>query len=201
LNHRAVRLFTWVIKVDFNAYSTNYLAELKTALSKIPQEEIAKLTELLAKVCGSEKQVFVFGNGGSAATASHFANDLAKGAISCEGKRFRVLSLSDSIPLMLAWANDSHYDDIFVEQLKNFLNPGDIVIGISGSGNSNNVLKAIEYANEKRGISVGLTGMGGGKLKKLAQIPIVVESNHMGMVEDVHLTIVHLISYYLGKVD
>jgi D-sedoheptulose 7-phosphate isomerase len=183
--------------VDFEKYATEYVSELEKALDSLPKKKLGEIVEILKKARDSGKQVFVFGNGGSAATASHLANDLAKGTIQEGRKRFRVTCLSDNIPLMLAWANDTSFENVFVEQLKNLLNPGDVVIGISGSGNSLNVLKTIEYANENGAVTIGLSGMGGGKLKKLAKHSLVVESNHMGKVEDIHLILAHLIAYHL----
>jgi D-sedoheptulose 7-phosphate isomerase len=185
--------------MDFFKYSDEYLGGVKAALESLPLEKIRGIADVLKNARDDGKQVFVFGNGGSAATASHLANDLAKGAVSGDGKRFKVLCLSDNIPLMLAWGNDTAFENIFVEQLKNFIGKGDVVVGISGSGNSSNVLKAVEYANAKGATTIGLTGMGGGKLKILAQHAIVVDSDHMGRVEDVHMVIVHLLSYYLRE--
>lgn len=183
--------------MDFDEYSKGYLEELKGALDSLPVKKISGVVSVIKKARDSGKQIFIFGNGGSAATASHFANDLAKGTIKSGDKRIKALSLSDNIPLMLAWGNDTAFENIFVEQLKNFMQEGDIVIGISGSGNSANVLKAVEYANEAGGETVGFTGMGGGRLRALAKHAIVVESGHMGKVEDAHMVLVHLIGYYL----
>ena len=134
------------------------------------------------------------GNGGSASTASHFVNGLSQGA-TVEGKmRFRAIGLTDNIPNILAYANDLGYENIFVEQLINLLHEGDIVIGISGSGNSKNVIKAIEYANKHRAITIGLTGYDGGELKKIVDYSIHVPCNFMEIVEDIHLAISHLIA-------
>jgi D-sedoheptulose 7-phosphate isomerase len=139
------------------------------------------------------RQVFVLGNGGSAATASHVAEDLQKGVKECSGKRFKVISLTDSTPLICAWANDNGYDCIFAEQLDSFLEPGDVVIAISGSGNSPNVIKAVEKANQMGAITVGWSGFSGGKLAKVAQKSIVVASDNMQRIEDVHLILGHLV--------
>ncbi len=134
------------------------------------------------------------GNGGSAATASHFACDLGKETV-VEGRpRFRVLSLNDNVPLMTALSNDFGYHAIFKEQLSNLVNEGDIVIGITGSGNSANVLEAIEYARSRKAITIGLIGFGGGKLKDLVDEAIVISSTNYGHVESVHLIIEHLIA-------
>jgi D-sedoheptulose 7-phosphate isomerase len=125
------------------------------------------------------------------------ASDLNKGSNRPDAPRFRAVALTDNIPAMLAWANDSSYEDVFVEQLKNHVEAGDVVIGISGSGNSENVLKAIDYANGAGAVTIGLSGFDGGKLAKLAKVAYVVPSNCMQQVEDIHLVIEHLISIAL----
>jgi D-sedoheptulose 7-phosphate isomerase len=134
------------------------------------------------------------GNGGSAATASHMANDLNKLAIVPEQPRFRAISLSDNVPCMTAWANDSAYEDIFAEQLSNFLDPGDVVIAISASGNSPNVIKAIRLAREMGAITIGFTGKDGGQLKPLVDICLCIPSDHLGVQEDGHIILDHVIA-------
>jgi len=183
--------------MDYIKYADAYISDVKKTLDSLEKEQLRAVVETLKKARDEGRQVFVFGNGGSAATASHFVNDLAKGALGAGGKRFKAICLSDSIPLMLAWANDTSFDNIFVEQLKNLMNAGDVVVGISGSGNSANVLKAVDYANKNGGITVGLSGFGGGKLAKLARYAVVAGSEHMGRVEDAHLVVAHLVAYYL----
>jgi D-sedoheptulose 7-phosphate isomerase len=133
------------------------------------------------------------GNGGSASTASHLACDINKGCSIDREKKFKMICLNDSISTMLAYANDLSYEQIFVEQLRNFFDPGDVVIGISGSGNSANVLKAIEYANNNGGITVGLCGFSGGELYRIAQIALLVRVDDMQKVEDIHLVIAHMV--------
>lgn len=125
------------------------------------------------------------------------ASDLNKGANRKDAPRFKAVALTDNIPAMLAWANDASYDDIFVEQLRNHLEKGDMVIGISGSGNSPNVLKALHYANDQGAVTVGLTGFDGGKIAQLAKIVYVVPNHCMQQIEDVHLVIEHMISLIL----
>ncbi len=140
------------------------------------------------------------GNGGSAATASHFACDLAKGTTMGKGDltpRFRVTTLTDNVPLLTAWSNDADYSSVFLEQLRNILEPGDVVIAISASGNSENVVRATEYANANLAITVVLTGFEGGKLKKIAQECLIVPSHSMERIEDVHLILEHLICSWL----
>lgn len=154
---------------------------------------------ILAEANKNNKKVFICGNGGSAATASHFVCDLAKGTIVKGRKRFKVIGLTDNIPLMTAWSNDTSYANLFKEQLENLIEEGDVVIGISGSGNSENVLNALLLANERLAITIGLTGFEGGKLKGVAQECLVVPSNSMEQIEDIHLMLEHLICTYLKK--
>lgn len=138
-------------------------------------------------------RVFVMGNGGSASTASHFVADLLKTSIVKNSKRFQALSLSDNIPVMLAWANDFSYDDIFVGQLENFLEEKDIVVGISSSGNSNNVIRAAKYANDKGAHCIALTGKDGGKLSNISATNLTVPSNDILTIETMHLMTCHLL--------
>ncbi|MCL4379613.1 MAG: SIS domain-containing protein [Candidatus Marsarchaeota archaeon] len=146
-------------------------------IAKMMTEQVPKIAEM-AKVIDTARNngnlIFVMGNGGSASTASHLAQDLNKAATRAGRKRFRSIALNDNIPILLAIANDDAYENVFVEQLKNFMSEGDVVIGLSGSGNSKNVLNAIEYANEHGGITIGWTGFGGGRLAKTAKYSIVV---------------------------
>lgn len=160
--------FTSSIKeyFDKNIQIANMLAE------QVPK--IAEMAKIIDDARNKGKLIFVMGNGGSASTASHLAQDLNKAASRKDKMRFRSIALNDNIPIVLAIANDDSYENIFVEQIKNFLAEGDIVIGLSGSGNSKNVLNAIEYANQNGGITIGWTGMGGGKLAKAAKFSIVV---------------------------
>jgi len=180
------------------AYIEDYFARVKRSIDELGSDEfLAKIDEvvkILLDARENNKQIFVMGNGGSGSTASHLMCDLGKMTI-CEGSpRFRVIALTDNIPLMLAWANDASYEDIFVEQLKNLMNPGDVVLGISGSGNSPNVIKAIEYANAHEGITIGWTGFDGGKLGTAAKLAIVAPSHNMQRIEDVHMVLTHLVS-------
>jgi D-sedoheptulose 7-phosphate isomerase len=147
----------------------------------------------------NQRSIFIMGNGGSGATASHFACDINKGASSGLEKRFKVFCLNDNVPTMLAYANDNSYEDIFVEQLKNFLKPEDVIIGISGSGNSKNVIKAIQYANKNEAKSVALTGFDGGKLAEVAKISLTIPVNDMQKTEDVHFILIHMIMQILCK--
>ena len=174
-----------------------YLADIKRILGSVEENlinEIDKLASILIESRKNKNTIFIMGNGGSASTASHFVGDLSKGTIADGFPRFKAVALTDNTPNMLAWANDEGYEQIFVEQLKNLMEPGDVVIGISASGNSMNVVKAIEYANRNGGLTIGLSGCDGGKLVKCAQENIHVPSSYMQKVEDIHLLIEHLLT-------
>ena len=174
-----------------------YIKEINNILYSMEKdliEKIDRLVNILLKARNEKRTIFIMGNGGSAATASHFVSDLSKGTIVEGFPRFKAIGLTDNIPNLLAWANDESYDDIFVEQLKNLMAPKDIVIGISGSGNSMNIIKAIEYANKNGGITIGMSGFDGGKLFKCAQENIHVPDSYMQRVEDIHLFIEHLLT-------
>jgi len=173
-----------------------YFAESKKLLNDLEKKavkDIEKTVDILSVARDNKKTIFVMGNGGSAATASHFVEDLSKATIIKGKLRFRAIALTDNTPSILAWGNDTSYERIFIEQLKNLMEPGDIVVGISGSGNSANVIKAIEYANKNGAITIGLCGFDGGKLKKISRNYIHVSSNNMQQVEDIHLLISHLL--------
>jgi len=180
-------------------YVKKYLEDLNKTVSLVNEKEIISVINVLEKARDADKKIFTMGNGGSASTASHFVNGLSQGA-TVEGKpRFKAIALTDNIPNMLAYANDIGYENIFVEQLKNLMDEGDIVIGISGSGNSENVIKAIEYAKKNNATSVGITGFDGGELRKIVDHSIHVPCSFMEMVEDIHLSMTHLISSYLRQ--
>ena len=178
-------------------FTKEYLEEIKKILDSMEEDlinKIDKLASVLRKARENKKTIFIMGNGGSASTASHFVGDLSKGTIIEGFPRFKAVALTDNIPNMLAWANDVGYEEIFVEQLKNLMEPGDVVIGISVSGNSMNVIKAIEYANRNGGLTIGLSGCDGGRLLKSAQGNIHVPSFYTQKVEDIHLLIEHLLT-------
>lgn len=178
------------------AYIKQYKQKCREVLDQIPETVIAQLIGIIKKIRDEDRQIFLCGNGGSAATASHFATDLGKGASLGREARFRVLSLTDNVPWITAMANDTDYSRIFVEQLRNYARPGDLLLSFSGSGNSPNVIAAVEWANQNGLVTVGITGRPGGKLAQLAQHPIFAESSHMGLIEDVHFVIQHMIGYY-----
>ena len=178
--------------MDFKTDVKEYLSKLKVTIDLLSVEEIDRVMNILVEAYEQGKQVFIMGNGGSAATASHFVCDFNKGVSYGKNKRFKFICLNDNVATMMAYGNDVSYADIFVEPLKNYFNPGDVVIGISGSGNSPNVLKAIEYAKANKGITVGLTGYDGGKLKALAVYGIHVPLKDMQITEDLHMVLDHL---------
>ncbi len=170
-----------------------YLAGLLVTLNRLPYAEINRVVEALLGAYRGGRSVFLFGNGGSASLASHFACDLGKGTAVNGVRRFRVLSLTDNVALLTAWANDTRYDDIFAEQLRSFICPKDIAFAISGSGNSPNVLNGLAAAREAGAFNIVLTGHRGGKAVGLADLSIIVPSDDMQHIEDLHLTITHSI--------
>lgn len=179
-----------------------YIEGIKGCLNEICLEKVKKVTEVIFQAYLDNKQVFIMGNGGSASTASHFACDLGKGTIVEGRKRFRVLSLNDNMPLITALSNDFGYEEVFKEQLVNLINPGDLVIAITGSGNSTNVIKAIEYAKLKQAITIGFIGFGGGKLKDIVDYEMTISNRNYGQVEDVHVILQHMIcQYFKDKIE
>jgi D-glycero-alpha-D-manno-heptose-7-phosphate kinase len=171
-----------------------YLLGMRAVVSRLDNRQIGRIADMLHAAYLADKQVFIMGNGGSAATASHFCSDLAK-TVAVNGKRgMRAIPLTDNIPLMTAWGNDVGFADIFSGQLRNLLNPGDVVIGISGGGMSQNVLKAMELARERGARTVGLTGFSGGALKDACEECFIVPSANYQFIEDVHMMLVHLLT-------
>jgi len=173
----------------------DYIQSHKAALDSVPVESINSLIEIFRKAWQEDRQVFIFGNGGSAANASHFATDLGKGASDKLSKRFRVMSLNDNTAWISAIGNDYSYDDIFVRQLENFAQPGDIALTMSVSGNSPNLVKAIEWSKKKGLVTIALLSERGGKLAGLADHVIAVGDPHYGRAEDAHMMINHIICY------
>ncbi len=182
--------------MNCSEFATDYLAKLQQLLGTIPHSSVEQLITWLAEARAAGATIFVVGNGGSATTASHFATDLGKGASLNLPERFRILSLTDNIGWISALGNDVCYEDIFVEQLRNFARPGDVVVGISVSGNSENVVRSIKWARRNGCRTVALLGKKGGKLKSCADLPILINSDHYGRVEDAHLIITHMVAYY-----
>ena len=176
-------------------FADQYRTELLDAIQKIDVDLVEQAIQWFDQARADSRHIFVCGNGGSVSTASHFACDIVKGASFNRPTRFRILALTDSLPTLTAYSNDVGYDCVFAEQLKNFAQPGDVVMAISGSGNSANVLRAVEYANSAGCKTIALTGRDGGKLGPLAQLNIQVPVPHMGRIEDAHMIICHMIAY------
>lgn len=171
----------------------NYFDLLKQSVDGLDRNAIISFVDLLLEARKNGNNIYIMGNGGSASTASHFTCDFNKGLSYKKDVRFKMICLNDNIATMLAYSNDLGYENVFVEQLKNFLKKDDVVIGISGSGNSKNILNAIEYANDLGAKTVGLTGFDGGKLKDIVDISIHADINNMQVAEDVHMTICHML--------
>jgi len=178
-----------------------YKADVLKAIETIDLEKVNRAIAILAAARDEGRHIFVCGNGGSASTASHFVCDMVKGASFNRPTRFRMMALTDSLPTITAYSNDVCYDCVFVEQLKNFAEPGDVLIAISGSGNSPNVLRAVEYANSIGCRTIALSGRDGGKLGPLSQLNIQASNPHMGRIEDVHMIVMHMIGYYFMDVE
>ena len=178
-----------------NNWIHNYINAQKAALDSISAEQVEPLIRLLHDAHREDRQIFVVGNGGSAASASHFATDMGKGASDALGKRFRILSLNDNTAWITALGNDYAYEDIFSRQLENFARPGDLLLTISVSGDSPNLVKAVDWANKNDLQTVALVGGKRGKLAEIAKHVIVVEDTHYGRVEDCHMGICHLAAY------
>ena len=178
--------------INFTADIENYFDKLKTTIDNLDRKEINDFINLLIKARDDGRHIFIMGNGGSAATASHSVCDFNKGLSYGKDRRFKILCLNDSMATVSAYSNDVDYEVAFVEQLKNFIEPGDIVIGISGSGNSKNILLAIEFANSVGAETVGITGYDGGKLKHMAKYSVNANIDDMQVSEDIHMILNHL---------
>lgn len=178
---------------------TEYLNKLKQTIDLISKDDLNKLMNILMEAKEEGRMVFTMGNGGSASTASHYCCDFNKGVSLGEEKMFKFLCLNDNIATMMAYANDHGYEEIFVGPLKNFVKKNDVVIGISGSGNSINVVKALELANNVGAITVGLTGYSGGKIKEICRHNVHIPVNDMQIAEDLHLVLDHCMMSILSK--
>jgi D-sedoheptulose 7-phosphate isomerase len=188
---------------DVTTFARSYVDALKSSLDELDLLAIAGIVDVLWQAYQRDQQIFFVGNGGSAATASHLATDLTKGALGHRGdapaRPVRATSLTDNLALISAWANDVGFEEVFLGQLRGHLRQGDVVVAISASGNSANVVRAVSFAHEAGATTVSLTGFGGGTLATLADVSLVVDSNHYGVVEDVHLQVGHIICYYFRK--
>ncbi|MGA8029337.1 MAG: SIS domain-containing protein [Bryobacteraceae bacterium] len=177
-------------------FARQYKLKGFNSIETIDLDAVSRAIEIMAEARDHNRHIFVCGNGGSASTASHFVTDMIKGASFNRQPRFRIMALTDSMPTITAYSNDVGYDCVFAEQLKNFAQPDDVLIAISGSGNSPNVLCATDFANSAGCKTIALTGRDGGKLGPKANLEIRVAEPHMGRIEDGHLTICHMICYY-----
>jgi D-sedoheptulose 7-phosphate isomerase len=183
----------------FIEQARNYLTNLKTVIDGFDLAMYDRMVVDLLEAYANKAKIFVMGNGGSGATASHLACDINKGCCLDLDRKFKMICLNDNIPTMLALANDISYEVVFEEQMKNLFEPGDLAIGISGSGNSENVLRAMRYAAAHGGRTQGWCGFGGGKLAKLVDLAFVVPSNDMQQVEDAHIIVAHMLMQSLFK--
>lgn len=186
------------------AYFKHYLDRQKAAYDAIPIERVEHLISLIKKCRDEDRQLFAFGNGGSASNVSHFITDLGKSAsdrmeTDGSGRRFRCMSLNESVSWITALGNDFAYEDVYMRQLQNYARPGDLVLTLSVSGNSPNVVKAIEWANQHGLTTIALVGGKGGRLAELAHESILIQDTHYGRVEDAQMTICHMLCY--GFID
>ncbi len=192
-------------KKQINALITQYVNELKRCLDELDTEMVEKVIEVLLQTYKKKRHVFIMGNGGSAATASHMACDLGKGTLQkiydMHEKRFKVYSLTDNVALMSAYGNDLSFDDIFLQQLRNLVGRDDVVILLSGSGNSKNLVKAAQYAKKSGAKTIGFLGFkDGGKLSKIVDIALITNSLHYGPCEDIQLVLNHIIASSLSRI-
>ena len=176
-------------------YLQQYITSQKETLDSIPLEKVDALISLFKRALEQQKQIFVFGNGGSAANASHFVTDLGKSASDKIGKRFRCISLNDNVPWMTAIGNDYSYEDVFIRQLENYAQAGDICMALSVSGKSPNVVKALNWAKKNGLFTIALAGTAGREIETKVDLPIIINSSHYGRVEDAQMGICHMVCY------
>ena len=179
-----------------SAFTTGYRNQLHETIRQLDLEQVDTAIEWFAEARDKGHAIFTAGNGGSASTASHFVCDVLKGASYQRDSRFRIMALTDNLATITAYSNDVSYNAVFTEQLKNFAKQGDLFLAISGSGNSPNVVEAMDYANSIGCRTIALTGRDGGKLAKIAQLNIHAPDPHMGRIEDGHMIVCHMIAYY-----
>jgi D-sedoheptulose 7-phosphate isomerase len=177
----------------------DYFQTVSDVLCELPQEPIEQIVALLRQARAANRRIFVFGNGGSSASASHFVNDMLKSTVRPDQPRFKLICLSDNVPTLTAYANDVSYDVIFAEPLSALAEPGDVALALSGSGNSPNVLRAMNTAKERGLTRIGLTGFAGGQLKDRCDVCVIVPSDSMQVIEDAHLVILHSVFLALMK--
>lgn len=182
-------------------FLTDYIAQQKQTLDTIPVDKVSHIVEVFREALQKDQQIFVFGNGGSAANASHFVTDLGKGSSDKTWRRFRCMSVNDNIPWITALGNDYAYDEVFTRQLINFARKGDVVFVMSVSGNSPNLVKASSWAKDNGVLVIALVGGKKGKLAEIADIAVVVDDTHYGRVEDAHMGICHMIAYAFMEIE
>jgi D-sedoheptulose 7-phosphate isomerase len=182
---------------DASAFATDYLRTVSATIAALASEAVAAALEELRRAHERDAQVFLVGNGGSAATASHMANDFTWGLVRGGRRPLRAIALTDNVPTMTAIANDSSYEHVFSGPLETLARPGDVLLAITGSGNSPNIVRAVETAHRLRMRIVGLLGRGGGKVRDMVHVAVVVPSDDYGPIEDVHMIFDHLATAYL----
>lgn len=187
------------INIDKTAAVEWYFDEMKAVLDRVDREPIQEAIDVLHQARIDGKQVFIMGNGGSASTATHMVCDLAKNTRQPDWPHYKVIGLADNMAIFSAYGNDDGYDNVFRLQLANLLNPGDVVVAISTSGNSPNVLRAVELANERGATVIGMTGFGAGKLGPMVDVHLHVPSDCIEIVEDIHLMLEHMITKVLRE--
>jgi D-sedoheptulose 7-phosphate isomerase len=178
---------------------TMYFTEVDQMLRAIPQQQLRQVLSLLERVYLERNRIFIMGNGGSAATASHFALDLAKNTVFAGAPRLKAISLTDHVPLITAWSNDTAYEHIFAEQLADMIEPGDVAIGISTSGNSPNVINALCLAKQVGAATIGLLGAKGGKMKDIVDVYILAPGQNIEQEEDAHMILAHVITGHMRR--
>jgi D-sedoheptulose 7-phosphate isomerase len=186
--------------LEKKASINTYFTELEQMLRDISQAHLQDILSLLEDAYRNGHRIFIMGNGGSAATASHFALDLAKNTIMPGAPRLKAISLTDHVPLITAWSNDTAYEHIFEEQLANMIEPGDVVIGISASGNSSNVINALRLAQRTRASTVGLLGAKGGLIKNIVDAYVLAPGQNIEQEEDAHMILAHVITRHMREV-
>ncbi|MDZ7639091.1 MAG: SIS domain-containing protein [Bryobacterales bacterium] len=177
------------------SFVVSYLNDLQATLSDLDLSKVDQAIEWFRETRDAGGSIYLCGNGGSASSVSHITCDILKGCSYCRDKKFRVVALTDNLATITAYANDVGFSEVFVEQLKNFARPNDLVVAVSGSGNSPNVVNALEYARTVPCRTIAFTGRDGGKLAPLGDLSIHVNQQHMGRIEDAHMTMLHMIAY------
>ncbi len=186
--------------MEAQASINTYFSDLQEMVRAISQAHLQEILALLEETYRQGRRIFIMGNGGSAATASHFALDLAKNTIMPGAPRVKAISLTDHVPLITAWSNDTAYEHIFAEQLANMIEPGDAVIGISASGNSLNVINALNVAKKSRAATIGLLGAKGGQIKQMVDAYVLAPGQNIEQEEDAHLILAHIITRHMREV-